>query len=410
MNVFQRVAGWVTGMGNKATLTKLINLLNSGYSLGMINRTLVNIPEVRTAIYYIARVCGTVPFNHVINDPETGVRTRKWDRMDSVFRVRTNPYQCPSIFIESMVAQLLIWNNAFALPIWDDGAQLKWIMPLPFRSFQFKNINGELYIEFPGADQSLYKYCEIIHLQRFPTFRGGMQDQATGNYTDIVSTMQAQAVNDAKTSGRLGALMIAKTGLNPTHMKKKLEEFKELFMSSENTTGFGMVGSEYDVKELNFKINPLNFTLLEGVTKAIYNYFGVSPEIINGTANDVQNEHFIKGTVKPIVEQIEQVSTYTLFTDSAIAQGHMIVSDLFELHVATLAAKTVLADKGVYGGWLNKNGARRLFSMSPIPGGEVYTSNKNAQTLDELNAPAKGGKKPNDPNGKEDGQTDQNPE
>jgi HK97 family phage portal protein len=368
---------------DKLTATKLINMLNQGYSILQINRQLYDIPEVRTAINFVAEKVASVPFYHIRADTE-GNMVMVNDSFQYVLTVRTNKYQGPQVFWTQMITNYLVTNNAFAMPEWNDNGTLSALYPLPFINFEFmQDENGKLIIVFDGNKNYSFYYDDIIHLQRFPTFKGGTKKQATSNYTTMVGTMQNQAVKDSETSNRISALLQVKSQLKSIDMKKKLDEFKDTFLTSENTTGMGMIGAEYELLPFNFKNNPLNTQLLTDITKQLYNYFGPSYEIINGTAGELENEQFVDNKLKPIIFQIQEELTYKLFSTGEIYFNNKIQAETVDLEISTLSAKTSFYKEMVYGTIMNRNEIRRRLGMPKGPAElDKFLGNKNFQTLE----------------------------
>ena len=364
------------------TVTKVIDLLNRGAPLISMGRDLYSIPEVRSAINFMAEKVGSVPFYHVRADTE-GKTELVNDRLQYVLGVRTNPYHSPQVFWTYITTRLLLCNNVFILPDWDDRGNLQGLYPLPFTQFKFfRCADGKLGIFFPYAKNYTFYYDDIIHLQRFPTQNGGIQGHATSNYTSIVNTMQNQAVKDSENSQRIAALLQVKTQLKGSDMKKKLDEFKELFLTSENTTGFGMIGAEYEVHNLDLKLQPLNKDLMESIISYLYIYFGMSKEIVANTASELQYEQWVDNSVKPIIYQIEEEMTYKIFTDNEIAHNNKVQSELIDLEISTLAAKTAFYKEMVYGTIMNRNEIRKRLGLPKGPPElDKFLENKNFQVL-----------------------------
>ena len=157
--------------------------------------------------------------------------------------------------------------------------------------------------------------------------------------------MQNQAVKDSENSQRIAALLQVKTQLKGSDMKKKLDEFKELFLTSENTTGFGMIGAEYEVHNLDLKLQPLNKDLMESIISYLYIYFGMSKEIVANTASELQYEQWVDNSVKPIIYQIEEEMTYKIFTDNEIAHNNKVQSELIDLEISTWRLRPLFTRK-----------------------------------------------------------------
>ncbi len=367
---------------DKLTATRLVNLLNQGYSLMQINRRLYDIPEVRTAINFVAEKIGSIPFYHARADTEGNVSQIN-DRFNYVLTIRTNPYQGPQVFWTHVITTLLLTNNSFIMPDWDESGKLVALYPLPFTQYEFsQDENGKLIITFTSSGGYSFYYDDIIHLQRFPTLKGGATRQAIGNYEQIVNTMQNQAVKDSENSQRIAALLQVKTQLKGSDMLKKLNEFKDLFLTAENTTGFGMIGAEYEVHKLDLKLSPLNKDLLESIIGYIYTYFGVSKDIITHNATELQYEQFIDNTIKPPVWQIEEELTYKLFSDAEIHHYNRIFAELVDLEISTLTAKTAFYKEMVYGTIMSRNEIRKRLGMTRGPDElDKFLENKNFQVL-----------------------------
>jgi HK97 family phage portal protein len=378
LGVFDRIAS-VFGR-DRVTVSKIIDLLNRGNPLISVSRDLYNIPEVRTAINFVSEKIASIPMYHVREDYE-GNRDIVNDSVNYVYTVRTNPKQSPQVYMTHVITRLLLANNVFAFPDWDESTgQLRAKYPLPFTQFEFsRDEDGKTLISFPQWNHTTFYYDDIIHYQRFPTLKGGTPTQATGNYVQIVNTLQAQAVKDSESSQRIAALLQTKTALKGPAMKAKLDEFKELFLNSENSTGFGMIGSEFEVKDLKTDKTPLNKDILESIVSYLYNYFDVSKEIINGTASEIQYQQFIE-RIKPIVWQIEEEDTYKLFSAREIGRNNKIASELLDIEIATLQAKTTFFKEMIFGGVVNRNEVRRRLYMKKGPKElDEYQTSKNFQ-------------------------------
>lgn len=356
---------------DKVTVSKVIDLLNQGYSPMEINRQIYDIPEIRTAINFVAEKCASVPLYHARVDSAGNVNNIN-SSINRVLTIRPNPYQTPQVFWTQAKTQKLLHNNCFIFVDWginNDSGILHGLYILPFTQFEYAAVDdGKLAIRFPtGSGSWDFYYDSIIHLQRFPTSKGGAARHATGNYVEIVDTIQEQAVKDSKTSGRISALIQATNPLKGSHMKKRLDEFKELFLSSENTTGFGFIGAEYNVQKLDMNRVPLNTKLLDAITRSLYNYFGASHEIINGAATAIQNQQFIVNSVRPDIRQTTEELTYKLFSAYEIHHNNRILADTTELEISTLDDQTRFYKEMIFGGVMTRNEIRKRIGMSRGP-------------------------------------------
>lgn len=402
--IIDRMKNWATrsiSKKNMQVVSQLVQLLNSRYSpIDIFGREIYDVPEIRNAINKVAEKVAMVPFDHVRQD-QKGKKDQIFSSIHYVLTVRANPYQTPTAFKTCMVTRLYLYNNCFVLPEWDSKGNLLALWPLPFSRCEYKtDQDGAVWIVFQ-ASNGPYEFPveDIIHLMRFPDLKHGALRQATGDYIQVVKSLQNQAVKDAESSGKVNAIMKTMTDLKPEHMKRKLEEFKELFLTSENTTGMGMVGPTYDITPLNLKTVVLKADVLKEVTNRLLNYFGTSEEIINNTASDLHYEQWIDDEIKPPVQQISEAFTYSLFSYQEIVRGNKIDGDTVALEISTLSAKTAFIDKTMYHGVINANEARKFVGLSRGPDElDKYRPNLNgvdSKKIDEYQN-GKGGEEENE--------------
>ena len=374
---------------DKLIISKFVELYTRGYPLPTAGRTLYEIPEIRTAINFIAEKVASVPLRHVRMVGE-GEMLPLDDQVQRLLAVRPNPYNSPQSFVNVVVSRLLVNGNAYVYPEWD-GGKLKALWPLPFSSHKYeKDQAGVMRMTFQGAN-GRYGFLleDIIHLCRYPVMHDStlLADPVT-NYVNILSTMQAQAVEDAETADRVRALLEAQTPLKLADMKKSLDEFKSLYMTAENTTGMGAIPYGYKVIPLDMKKLPLNVELLNSVTRQLYNYYGISFEIINGNATELQYEQFVDNTVKPICYQVEEEFTYKLFTDREISAGHRIQAQAIDLMIAPLSAQTTFLKEMLFAGVITRNEARILHGLPKGPEElDQFMESKNFSTIGQEQQP-----------------------
>lgn len=361
---------------NELKATKIVNMLNLGYPLSIINRSLYDIPEVRTAINFIATKLSQVPFHHV--QYKGDMRTIKKSSFEKVLNIRPNQYNNVATFWQVVITNLLLNNNVWLYPFWNtNNGQLEELYMLPVVSSEFTTINNRLVVRlYLNQGEYLFYYEDLIHFQKFSDGTKGKINELT-NYTDITESLQSQAVNESKNSGKVKALLQSKMPLKPEDVKKRVDEFNEIFQSTENLSGFGFMPGEYEVVPIDLTGNGIDSNLLSKVVNAIYNYFGVNDKIINNSASELEYEQFVDNTIKPLVHQIESELTYKLFSKGEIYNNNKIEGETVDLEISTLQAKTTFYKEMMWATVMTVNEVRQRLKLSPIEGGDEKLTNKN---------------------------------
>jgi len=363
------IRSFFTGLrSDKAIVAKVVDLLSQRYSpYDIFGRNIYDIPEIRTAINFVGQKVSLVPFTHIVIDSDGSVSEVK-DSFNRVLTVRANPYQSPSKYKQCIVKRLMIANNAYIMPEWDDSGNLVALWPLPFAHAEYTTANGIQMITFQAPDGPYtFPYADIIHLTRFPDLKEGARNDAPREYLEVTKSLQKQAVKDAENSGRINAMMTSAMPLKDELMKEKLEKFKKMYMTAENTTGIGMIDAQFKLEPLNLNKNVLKLDVMQEITNQLYNYFGVSNKLVGYTATELENEQFVDGTAKPIVYGMNEEYTFKLFSNDEIDKGNRITGDTLQLEISTLTAKTSFINMMLYHGPMNGNEARRYVGMNRGP-------------------------------------------
>lgn len=365
-----------------------------GYAPGLLGRTITEIPEIRTAINSIAERVASVPWSHARVSPDGSYQALQGP-IHNALSIRPNPFNTPQSNMTLVVTRMLLYNNAYILPEWDEGGNLKWLWPLPFAYHDIvTKEDGRAYIRFAGmAGGYEFPWTDIIHLQRFPTGKAGVNRQATTNYETILNAIEQQAVIDAANSNKLNILLQPTKQFKSAQAKAELETFKQDYLTVENTTGYGVLPYDYSViKDVSPKNVPLNVEMLNTVVGALYAYFGTSQKIVNMTATEQEFIQYVDGTIKPIVYQIEQEFTYKLCSLKEIAHGQRIQANLIDLEIANIRDKTQFLKEMTFAGMISPNEGRLLMGL---PRGDKsldkIQQSKNFTTLGAGNYEVKGG-------------------
>lgn len=376
----------------------IVDYIMRGYAPGLLGRTITDIPEIRTAVNSIAERVASVPWSHIRVSAD-GSYQPLTGPIHNALSLRPNPFNTPQSNMTLMVTRLLLYNNAYILPEWDDSGSLKWLWPLPFATHEVvTKDNGEVYLKFIGAPGGYeFPWQDIIHLQRFPTGKAGVVRQATGNYETILNAIEQQAVTDSANSNKLSILLQPARELKSETAKAELKKFRDDYLTVENTTGYGMLPNNYTIKEVQPKNTPLNVQMLQIVTAALYSYFGTSSDIVNLKATEQEYIQYVDGTIKPIVAQIEQEFTYKLCSPLEIAKGQRIQANLIDLEIANTRDKTQFLKEMAFAGMMSPNEGRILMGL---PKGDKQLDkiqqSKNFTTLEPGQYQVKGGENKDD--------------
>lgn len=344
-----------------------------------------DIPEVRTAIEKVADIFSCVPIWHkrVNKDGSVGYLE---DATARVLTYQPNPLQNGTQFIKNLVTDLLVQNDAFAEPVFDNKTgDLSQIYPLPVRNKQITLDNNVGYVQFFDATNrpdKKYNLNSLIYLNRFSTLTGGTKNNL-GLYETVLKSLGEQIVNVANPKKPRAILQSNLNGagqLKDKDRKGTMEAVKANF--ADNVDGLVYFDKMWQVTPINWHENDVNKELMQFVINIVFNYFSINEAIINNKATEIEMQMFIANTIKPLAIQCEREFTNKLFTVNEYYFGHRIEFDYHALTVTTLQARTALFSVAIRSGILNQDECREYLGQPPLPNGWGKKYRVTADTVD----------------------------
>jgi HK97 family phage portal protein len=370
-----------------------------GGDLGLFARhyasRIYDIPEVRTAIETYADIFSTIP-KYVERVDKNGYITYFESPTSKVLTLRANPLQNATQFWKEVITRLLLDNNVFIEPIFDiSTGELMQLYVLPKDNFEFILANNNAQVKFYQLGKT-YNLDNLIYLNRFATIAGGQRNNL-GLYETVIQALVQQAI-DITNPKKVRALLTGRApgqtpNLKETDKKGAMSALKASF--DENVNGIAYLDSAWTVTPIDWRENDVNRDLMRFVVNIVYNYFGITEEIINNKATELEFQLFVKTRIEPLAQQIEQEFTNKLFTKREIEFGNRIEFDTFNLSISTLSAKTALFNVGLRQGVLCIDDAREMIGLPPLPDGKGQMIRVTADTIsidkvDEYQAAQKG--------------------
>lgn len=231
-----------------------------------------NIPEVRTAIEAFADICSTIPIYHERIDKKSNI-TYLNDEITLVLSLQPNKMQNATQFWKSVYTQLLLYNNVFIEPIFDERTwKLKELYPLPYKRCQFEYVGNEACVKFvDSTDQKLYPLSKFIYLNRFASLSKGGAMNDLGLYEMVMQALMQQAVSVANPK-KPRALIRSSMGAGGQAIKEKdrkgvLQDVKSNW--DDNVEGMMYIDGQWEVTPINWQENDVNRELMKFVVNIV---------------------------------------------------------------------------------------------------------------------------------------------
>lgn len=335
----------------------------------------------RTAIDRIATHASKLTPKHIQNDVNHPIK----GNINFLLQNKPNPLMSTYDFIYKIVSQLYTYNNAFVFIQKDSQGYIKGFYPiLSYEDKLLKDKSGKIYLRFKFVNGKTYTllYQDVIHLRRFYN-----EDDFWGSTNNILHTdletahTSSEGIKNAiKMSNSLkGILTFTNAMLKPEDIKKNRDIFVKDFLGSGNDSGIGALDTKATFEPINMKPITLDDEQLKRVNSNIYDYFGISEEMIRNDYNPEKWNAFFEGVIEPLSIQLGEAFTNAIFNEVSIKEGHKIIFTTHRLQYASLDSKIKLLNTILPYGLVTKDTALELLDMHPIGGEE------GAKILQSLN-------------------------
>ena len=302
--------------------------------------------------------------------------------------VQPNPIMTTFDFLYKVTSILYSANNVFIFINKDNKGMITGFYPLHPNNCTLYEDNGNIYIEFQFNDGNSYYtlYDEVIHLRRFFNNHDiyGESNDVLKGAIQTANVANEGMQNAIKTSTSLkGVIKYTNAMLKPKDIKENRNQFvKDFIENMGDGSGIAGLDAKADFQELNLKPLTLDKDQLNFVNYNIFDYFGISENIVRSKFDDVEWNAFYESVIEPLAIQMSNAFTIKIFGKSSIRNGHQIVFDVNRIKYAKTETKINLLEKTAILGLYTIDEAREILDLPAIGGEE---GKKRLQTLNVIN-------------------------
>lgn len=308
--------------------------------------------------------------------------------IDRILQFRPNPYMTAADFYYKLAAQYKVYNNAIAYPVFDETGRLTAVYPINAQYFELLEYMGTLYCRFTFATGATYicEYSRIIHVRRHflehDIFGDGNKPLDTALKT--ANTLNQSMSKFAELVAVIRGILKVSNAVKTEDLNRRRDDFiRDNLRMENNGAGVIVTDAKYDYTPITDKTTPIPATQLAYVKEEIYDYLGVSKEIVENTATPQQEQAFYSGEIAPFFRRLSQAFSNVLFTEREFGYGNRIVFSANSVQFATLPEKVTAAKFLTEIGAATLDQILTMFDM-PTIGGEEGA--RRVQTLNMVNA------------------------
>jgi len=303
----------------------------------------------RTCIDKIATQCSKL--NPCINGNKT------YKKIQSLLQTKPNKIMTTQQFLYRLVTILMVENNAYIVPIYDDKfcSNIVGFYPVRANGSKIINYNGDDYLVYYINNEGYaIEYSRVGHLRRmyYKKEYVGESNFALKSTMDLINT-QEQGIKEGVKSGAMIRFMAKLTNvLNPEDIIKEQKRLKEEQLSVENNGGVLLFDNKYsEITKVDSKPFIVDKDNMELIKSNVFDYFHISEEILQNKASEDQWNLFYEDVIEPIAIQISQVLTNMVIKQADIEKGFEVTLEATKLQFISnntkLQVSQQLFDRGI---------------------------------------------------------------
>lgn len=319
-----------------------------------------------------------------------GFKNKYSKRLDYLLTNSPNKIDSRYDFIYKVTAQLLTNNNAFVFIHYDTDGLVEGLYPVPYSSIEFLEKDNEIYCRFlfkNGSLKVILPYSELIHLKRHyneSDLFGSSQSYVLNPVLKLFKSFTEGFINAVNSTSMLRGYLKYAGNLKA----EDLNNYKKSFVSSymDGSDGIGALDSKCDFISTEIKPYTIDSKNQDIANTQIYNYYGISEEILKGKYKEEDFNAFYNSTIEPLAIQFSEEFTRKLFTAKEIEQlGKKIIMSASRLTFANNSTKMTICKEFLQLGVFSFNEVREIFELEPVEGGDKRIVSLNYVDVDKAN-------------------------
>lgn len=366
MGLFNRIKGNVEERKGIQKLDQTFKLLN-GYTavFNTYNGGIYEMGLTRSCIDKIATQCSKL--HPCING------NKNYNSLNALLQNKPNRLMTTQQFLYRLVTILLVENNAYIIPIFENSKTMKIVGFYPARAAGSKIVKSDgidyLVYQINNKQYAIeYDLAGVLRRHYYKKEYLGEENNALHSTMDLINT-QEQGIKEGIKSGAM-IRFLARLGVvqNPEKIAEEQNRLKNEQLSMENNGGILIFDSKYsDVQKVDSKPFIIDKENMDLIKNNVFDYFHMSEAILQNTANEDQWNLFYEDVIEPIAIQISQVLTNIIIKQADIVKGLSVVLESTKLQFISNNTKLNVSQQLFDRGILSTNQVMDIWNLPHVP-------------------------------------------
>lgn len=367
MNLFDRIFAYWRARGDRMVARDTFRLLN-GYTpvWHSWGGEIYESELVRAAIDARARHISKLAIS-IQGSAKPSLQTK--------LRLGPNEWQTWGQFLYRLSTILDVQTTALIVPVIDKGGDTTGIYPVLPDTTELVEFKGEPWVRFRfnGGATAAVELNRVGIMTRFQ-YRNdffGEGNRALHPTMELVDLQKQGIEEGVKNAASFRFMATLSNFSNEKDLAKERERFTETNLRNGSGGVLLWPNTYKDVKQIDAKPFTVDAEQMKLIETSVFNYFGVSEDILQNKAIGDAWSAFYEGAIEPVSIQLSDVITRMLFSQRERELGSSIMFTANRLQYMSnqdkLNVSTQLIDRGI----ISLNDAREIWNLPPVDGGDA---------------------------------------
>lgn len=312
--------------------------------------------------------------------------------LQSKLRQGPNEWQTWSQFLYRTSTILDVQNTAFIVPVFDERMIITGVFTVLPSSCSLVEYDGEVWLRYQFASGQYaaveLRKCAILTKHQYRSDFFGESNFPLRETMQLIHIQNQGIEEGVKNAATFRFMATLNNFSNSADLSKERARFTAANLSTESESGgFLLFPNTYkDIKQIDVKPYAVDSAQMEQIRENVFNYFGVSEEVLQNKAKAEDLEAFFDGAIEPFAIQTSEAMTKMLFSERERAQGSYLIANANRLQYMSTTAKVQMAKELGDRGAILIDEIRELFNYAPLPdgAGQVAPIRGEYKATDEL--------------------------
>ena len=303
-----------------------------------------------------------------------------------------NQFETWSQFLYRVSTILDINNTAFIVPVFDERMIITGIFPVLPSMCTLVEYDGEIWLRYQFAAGQFaaveFRKCAILTKHQYESDFFGDRNTPLRETMQLIHIQNQGIQEGVKNAATFRFMATLNNFSSADDLAKERERFTETNLSTTSKSGgFLLFPNTYkDIKQIDVKPYAIDAEQMRQIRENVYNYFGVSEDVLQNKAKNEDLEAFFDGAIEPFAIQFSEAVTKMLFSERERAQGSYLIANANRLQYMSTSQKVQMARELGDRGAILIDEIRELFNYAPLPdgAGQVAPIRGEYKATDEL--------------------------